>query len=197
MPAALSSNILSLEYLFKSERLGFRNWKQEDIEPFAEMCADEKVMAYFPTKLNRTEARSLIERLVAQFEKHGYTYYSTELLATGEWIGFIGMAWQEYESIYTPATDIGWRLKSSAWGKGFATEGAKRCLEHAFGELKLKEIISVCPLSNRASERVMQKIGLVKAGEFDHPKLGDYPKLRRCVCYSGTSDVLKKRNIQV
>lgn len=160
------------------------------------MCADESVMAYFPSTLNRTEAKSLIERLLAQFEKHGYTYYATEILETGEWIGFIGLAWQEYESIYTPATDIGWRLKSSVWGKGYATEGAKRCLEHAFDVLKLKRIISVCPVANLASERVMQKIGLVKSGEFDHPKLGDYPELRRCACYIGTSDVLKKRNFQ-
>lgn len=66
-------------------------------------------------------------------------------METGELIGFIGLAYQTYESDFTPATDIGWRLKSSAWGKGYATEGAKRCLQYAFEDLKLEKVIQPVP----------------------------------------------------
>ena len=117
------------------------------------------------------------------FDKNGYTYFATNILENGEFIGFIGLAFQDYKSPFTPAVDIGWRLKKSAWGKGFATERAKRCLEFAFNELSLNEVIAVCTKNNLKSERVMQKIGMQKIGEFNHPKLKKYPELERYVCY--------------
>jgi len=55
-------------------------------------------------------------------------------------IGFIGLAYQTYETEFSPATDIGWRLKETVWGKGYATDGVKRCLEYAFNELKIDTI---------------------------------------------------------
>ena len=53
----------------------------------------------------------------------------------------IGLAFQEFTSDFTPAIDIGWRLKRNAWGRGYAIEGAKRCLEFAFNELAINKII--------------------------------------------------------
>lgn len=87
----------------------------------------------------------------------------------------IGLAHQKYKTIYTPAIDIGWRLKKSAWGNGYATEGAKRCLEHAFNELNILKVIAVCTVHNKKSEKVMQKIGMVKKGSFMHPEVSMYP----------------------
>jgi len=49
------------EYLFKSERLGFRNWRNEDLEEFAKLNADEGVMEHFPTIISKTEVEELIE----------------------------------------------------------------------------------------------------------------------------------------
>ena len=91
--------------------------------------------------------------------------------------------YQTYEAPFTPITDIGWRLKKSAWGKGYATEGAKVCLDYAFKQLKLDSVASVCPTVNIPSENVMKKIGMTKQGTFKHPKLTDYPKLEECVWY--------------
>ena len=104
-------------------------------------------------------------------------------METGEFIGFIGFAYQAYETEFSPATDIGWRLKRSAWAKGFATEGAKRCLEYAFDELKLDYVIATCTKHNSDSEHVMRKIGMKRMGEFKHPKLKDYPDYEDCICY--------------
>ena len=106
-----------------------------------------------------------------------------EVLETGEFIGFIGLAYQDYETEFTPATDIGWRLKKSAWGNGYATEGARRCLEYAFKDLKLDKIISTCTLNNTKSENVMRKIGMSRKGEFNHPRLKDYPAHEKCSWY--------------
>ncbi len=129
------------EYLFKSERLGFRNWRHKDLDEFTKLNSDKEVMEHFPKTLSRKEVKVLIEKLKNHFENNGFTYYATEVLETKEFIGMIGLAYQEYETEYTPAVDIGWRLKRNAWGKGYATEGAKRCLEYAFDEPNIDKII--------------------------------------------------------
>jgi RimJ/RimL family protein N-acetyltransferase len=170
-------------YLFNSERLGFRNWEKEDLDAFADLNADDAVMKHFPKPLTREETAAFIDRLIAHFDQYGYNYFAAEIIETGELIGFIGLAYQMYEAPFLPATDIGWRLKKSAWGKGFATEGARRCLEHAFEELKLEQVVSTCTLSNTGSESIMKKIGMKRMGEFDHPRLKEYLDYEKCVWY--------------
>ncbi len=170
------------EYIFKSKRLGFRKWSPRDLEEFSKLNADEKVMEHFPKTLSKREVGKLIEKLKDHHAKNGFTYYATEVLETREFIDMIGLAFQEYQTAFTPAIDIGWRLKRSSWGKGYATEGAKRCITYAFDELGLDRIIAVCTIKNQKSENVMWKIGMKKVGEFDHPDLADHPAYQRHAC---------------
>ncbi len=171
------------EYIFKSERLGFRNWKKSDLTEFAKMNSDLSVMEHFPKPLTKSETAELIDRLKNYYNKNTYTYFATEIITSGEFIGFIGLAFQEYKTDFTPAVDIGWRLKQSAWGKGYATEGAKKCLDFAFNKLNIDRVISICTELNSKSENVMKKIGMKKIQEFRHPKLKEYPKYEKCICY--------------
>lgn len=170
-------------YIFRSDRLGFRNWTTQDLVEFSKMNSDSEVMEHFPKALTQKESAKLIKRFQSHYEKNGYTYFASDVLETGEWIGFIGLAYQEYITEFTPATDIGWRLKRSAWGKGYATEGAKRCLEFAFKEMNLESVIATCTVNNVKSENVMKKIGMVKKGEFNHPELKEFPEFEKCIWY--------------
>ena len=95
----------------------------------------------------------------------------------------IGLAYQKYETDFTPAIDIGWRLKRDAWGKGYATEGAKKCLEYGFDKLDIERIISVCTVANTKSMNVMNKIGMTKMGEFKHPELLSHPTYEKHFWY--------------
>lgn len=175
-------------YLFTSERLGFRDWLNEDLEVFAALNADEDVMEHFPKPLTKEETAAFIKRLQKLYSDRGYTYFAVELLDTGELIGFIGLAYQDYEVECFPAVDIGWRLKKSAWGKGYATEGAQRCLAYAFNELKLDSVIAICPIRNSKSQQVMKKIGMTKMGVFKHPRLKEYPEQATCFWYEIKKD---------
>lgn len=172
------------KYLFTSERLGFRTWSLDDTDQFAKMNADAQVMEYFPKTLSREESLDFIDRLQKHFSKYQHCYFAAEIKETAEFIGFIGLAYQIYDSEFTPAVDIGWRLKTSAWGNGYATEGAKRCLDYAFNTLQYDAVIATCTAQNNKSERVMQKIGMTKIGEFMHPNLKHYPEYEKCVCFS-------------
>lgn len=173
-----------MNYLFSSERLGFRNWTMDDLEVLAGMNADEEVMEHFPETKTREETTAFIGRLQEHYDKHGYTYFAVDLKENKELLGFVGLAWQTYETEFTPATDIGWRLKKTAWGKGYATEGAKRCLQYAFEDIKLDQVIAVCTVDNWKSANVMKKIGMKKIGEFKHPELKAFPDYERCFCYA-------------
>ena len=171
------------EYLFTSKRLGFRNWTKDDLPEFAKLNADIEVMEHFPKPLTENETLEFIHCLQIHYLRNGFNYFATEILETGEFIGFIGLAVQDYPSDFTPAVDIGWRLKKSAWGKGFAREGANKCLDFAFNDLNLDRVIAVCTEKNTRSENVMKKTGMEKIGKFKHPGLKEYPEYEKCICY--------------
>ena len=174
---------MSKDYIFTSERIGFRNWTTDDIIPFARMNANESVMEHFPQTLKTSETEALISRLSSHYDTYGYTYFAVDLLETGEFMGFIGMNYKDHESPFKPATDLGWRLKPEVWGKGLATEGAQRCIDYCFKDLKITRLVSICVLSNIASENVMKKIGMTKQGTFKHPHLNDHPEYQTCMWY--------------
>jgi RimJ/RimL family protein N-acetyltransferase len=170
-------------YLFKSRRLGFRNWLESDTEKLAAINADEEVMAFFPSTRTRQETENFISRMQHQYSKKGYCYFAIDNLEDDAFIGFIGLSEQNYEADFTPCIDIGWRLAKTAWNKGYATEGAKRCLEYGFEILKINKIYSIAPVINTKSEQVMKKIGMSKVKSFDHPQMLDDARLRTCVLY--------------
>ncbi|KAA3600851.1 MAG: N-acetyltransferase [Calditrichaeota bacterium] len=171
------------KYLFKSERLGFRLWLEEDSIPFAKMNSDSEVMEFFPKTLTLEESNHLVKKIKSMFSQYEYGLYAVDELETGEFIGFIGFWFTSFESYFTPALEIGWRIRREKWFKGYATEGGKRCLKFGFETLNFSEICSLTSKINLKSEKVMQKIGMVKIDEFDHPKIQGDNKLKKHVLY--------------
>ena len=172
-----------MEYLFKSERLGFRNWKGSDTKPFGEMNQDLEVMEFFPDTLSEQQSSEMIDRMKVHFENHGFTFYAVDELATNKFIGFIGLVRPKFEAFFTPCVEIGWRLGREFWNKGYATEGALMVMKHAFNALGIEELISITAVVNKKSEHIMEKIGMEFIGEFDHPKLEKGHKLERHIVY--------------
>lgn len=171
------------KYIIKTERLGLRNWIESDITPFAKMCSDPMVMEQFPSTLSLLESQELIERLSNHFDEFGYTYFAIDILENDEFIGFAGIKNQTWESEYTPCIDIGWRLNQSAWGKGYATEAAKGCLDAAFPKYGIEEVLSFATDTNEPSENVMKKVGMKYIGNVQHPAIVDDPRFKHCVVY--------------
>ena len=60
--------------------------------------------------------------------------------------------------------EIGYMLKRSAWGKGYATEATKRLLKFAFEETPLEELVATTDPANATSQRVLEKCGLICEG---------------------------------
>lgn len=167
----------------ETPRLILRRWKEADREPFSRINADPRVMEFFPACLTREESDALIGKAEAHFEKHGFGPFAAELRATGELIGFVGLFIPQFEAYFTPCVEIGWRLHASHWNQGLATEGAEAALRLAFGALGLPEIVAFTAPGNFRSRRVMEKLGMVCDGEFEHPRLPEGHPLRPHLLY--------------
>ncbi len=170
--------------MIATERLTLRQWRDDDLEPFAALNADPAVMEFFPAPLTREQSDSLAQRERTAIEERGWGLWAVENADRG-FMGFVGLAVPSFEAHFTPAVEIGWRLAREQWGKGYATEAARAALAFGFEELALDEIVSFTVPANRKSWLVMERLGMTRSPEddFDHPMLGEGHPLRRHVLY--------------
>jgi RimJ/RimL family protein N-acetyltransferase len=169
----------------RTDRLLLRPWRAEDREPFAALNDDPAVMEHFPEHLTREASDAMADRIEEALAQHGWGLWAAEVVQTGEFIGFVGLSIPRFDEHFTPCVEIGWRLARSAWGRGYAPEGARAALAHAFGPLGLTEVVAMTIPANDRSRSVMRKIGMVHDGsaDFDHPLIPEGDPARRHVLY--------------
>jgi ribosomal-protein-alanine N-acetyltransferase len=160
-----------MSVIIETERLILRTWHHDDRRPFSLMNADPEVMEFFPKLLTSAESDAFVDRIESGMRERGYGLWATELKGAGRFMGFIGFNYTDFPSDFTPCIEIGWRLAGEFWGMGYATEGARACLDFGFGTLDFAEVYSFTSASNIRSESVMKKIGMKKVKDFKHPKL--------------------------
>ena len=104
----------------------------------------------------------LLPRSLACYDKYpGYGYWVAAEKATGAFLGWFhfGPTPNDPDEI-----ELGYRLRKSAWGLGYATEGSRALVRKGFLELGTERVTATALAANRASVRVMEKAGL----RFDH-----------------------------
>jgi RimJ/RimL family protein N-acetyltransferase len=177
--------VVAADRSVQTERLLMRRWKASDRAPFAELNADPEVMRYFRGTLDREGSDAFVDRIEKAFDERGYGLWAVEVIATGEFIGFTGLALHTFEAHFTPAVEVGWRLARSAWGHGYATEAARAAIDFGFGTVGLDEIVSMTTTTNHRSRAVMERIGMSRRPEddFEHPSLPEGHPLRPHVLY--------------
>ncbi|MGZ6339391.1 MAG: GNAT family N-acetyltransferase [Candidatus Limnocylindrales bacterium] len=166
-------------------RLVLRRWRESDLGPFARLNSDPEVMRFFSGPLDRAASDAFAGRIEAQFDRRGYGLWALERQADGAFLGFTGLAYQTFEAAFTPCVEIGWRLAREAWGQGYATEAAREALRFGFEAVGLPEIVSLTPLGNERSRRVMERLGMHHdpAEDFDYLPLPPGHPHRRHVLY--------------
>lgn len=169
----------------RTERLLLRGWSETDREPFAALNADRAVMKHFPATLTRAESDAFVDRIVGAWASDGNGLWAVERRSDGRFLGFVGLARPTFEAHFTPAIEIGWRLASDAWGRGYATEAARAALRWGFAVLGADEIVSFTSTGNSRSRAVMERLGMTHdpADDFDHPLIAPGDPLRRHVLY--------------
>lgn len=168
-----------------TERLRLRAWTEGDLEPFAALNADPRVMAHFPKCLDRSESDALAARVRDHFERRGFGWWAVEAPGIASFIGFVGLSMPSFQAPFMPCVEIGWRLATAYWGRGYATEAARAALRFGFNDLGLEEIVSFTVPANLPSRGVMARLGMTHtpADDFEHPNLPAGHALRRHVLY--------------
>jgi RimJ/RimL family protein N-acetyltransferase len=171
--------------VLETSRLLLRRWRDEDRAPFAALNADPVVMEHFPAPLSAAESDTLVDRIAAGLDERGWGLWAVEVRATGSFIGFVGLNPATFDAPFTPAVEVGWRLARSAWGHGYATEGARAALEFGFDKLALDEMVSFTTHGNVRSRQVMERLGMRHdtADDFDNPNVAEGHLLRPHVLY--------------
>lgn len=141
----------------ETQRLILRGWCEEDLDAYAEMCGDPKVMRYIGVgkPLSRWESWRSMAMILGHWQLRGYGMWAIDERFSGTMIGRIG-CWQPAG---WPGFEIGWTLPRAYWGRGLATEGARAAMNYAFRELYQSRVISLIRPENDASRRVAQKLG--------------------------------------
>jgi ribosomal-protein-alanine N-acetyltransferase len=172
--------------VLRTRRLVLRPWTAADREPFAAMNADREVRRFFPSLQTRAESDASADFLSAQFERTAYGPWAVEIPGTVPFAGFVGFWETNLDAPPRGRVEIGWRLARACWGNGYATEAARAALDFGFREGGLAEIVAFVVPENRASRRVMEKIGLreVPNGSFEHPRVSEGHPLRLHLTYS-------------
>ena len=169
-------------------RVTLRPWTDDDLAPFAALNADPEVMLRMAKALTRAESDAYAARLRAHLDEHGFGLWALDVPDLG-FAGFVGLSANVPFELKVPGIvaephEIGWRLARAAWGHGYATEGAVLALRHGFEVAKLPQIVSFTAVDNAPSIAVMERIGLTRRGEFDHPRLPPDHRSHRHVLYA-------------
>ena len=165
-------------------RLVLRQWRPDDLGPFAALNADPEVMRYFPAPLTSEQSDQFAAHVEATIARQGWGLWAVEVAGGAPFIGFVGLNRPRFDAHFTPAVEVGWRLDRRYWGHGYATEAATASLTFGFDQLHCDEIVSFTATVNDASRRVMQRLGMGHdpADDFDHPAVPEGP-LRRHVLF--------------
>ena len=143
----------------ETERLILRLYKETDKDDLVKLFTDEKVMKYVDTGVFSPEkAESLWLKLTENFYPQGITtIYGVFDKTAGNYIGHASLRPRPTNK---EEWEIGYILRSKEWGKGYATEIARKLVEFGFDELGLNAVYATVDTDNYASIRVLEKIGM-------------------------------------
>ncbi len=147
----------------ETSRLLLRPWRDDDLAPYARICADPEVMRYMSADgapWTRARAADHLGRLMRHWDARGFGQWAAEERATGALVGRVGLLYQDDFAGDEHKTEVGWLFDRACWGRGLATEGAVASVSYGFEELGLERIVSIMRPENRASRRVAEKVGL-------------------------------------
>ncbi len=155
----------------QTERLILRDIEQEDVEGMFRLDSDPEVHSYLGNQpiSTREEAAEVIRYIRSQYDEFGIGRWAVQSRDSGEFLGWAGFKWiTEDWGGYTNFHDIGYRLRKEHWGKGYASEAAFALIKFGFDKLRFEEIMAGADIENKASNRILQKIGMDLIDQFTY-----------------------------
>jgi RimJ/RimL family protein N-acetyltransferase len=140
----------------ETDRLLLRDFTLADLDELSQIFSDPEVVRYLGSgrPLCKEEAEGALRSIISHREQHGYGRRAVIFKQTGELIGYGGLR------SFNGTPELVYLLKKSYWGKGLATEIAKASLKYGFCERQFERIVAMANMANKASHRVMEKVGM-------------------------------------
>ncbi|MFE4857882.1 GNAT family N-acetyltransferase [Streptomyces sp. NPDC056670] len=162
-----------MDIFLETERLVLRPFTEADVDDLVALDNDPEVMRFINggRPASRADiAERALPRLLRDYSCWGNRgFWAVEEKATGVFLG-----WFEFRPVdeHSSATvELGYRLNKAAWGRGYATEGARALIREGFTRLGVERVTANTMTVNTRSRRVMEKSGLTFLRHFT----GDWP----------------------
>jgi len=160
-----------MQVFLETERLILRRFTDADRSDLFALHNDPDVMRF----LNGGTPTSR-EEIAREYDAHfdGGGYWIAIEKPIGEFVGWF--SFHPTEDRDPDEFELGYRLRTSAWGKGYATEGSRALIRKGFIEMGVRRVWAQTMAVNTRSRRVMEKAGLSYVRtfheEFDDPLPG-------------------------
>lgn len=157
-----------MQVFLETDRLVLRRFTEDDVDLLVDLDADPEVMRYInggmPT--SRAEvADEVLPAFLGYYQRYpGYGFWAAIEKATGQFLGWFHF--RPKPDGYDDEPELGYRLRRSAWGRGYATEGSRALIDKGFAEFGVQRVFAETMAVNTASRRVMEKAGLRYARAF-------------------------------
>ena len=144
-------------------RLELRDFVAADLDDLYRLDSDPRVMRYIGD--GKPASRAAVVKVLTRIVRYPALYpdlgiWRASRRDTGAFVGWFSLKYAGK----SPDIEVGYRLVPEAWGRGFATEGARALVDYGFDDLDLDRIIGVTDPGNKASQRVLMKAGLADVG---------------------------------
>jgi RimJ/RimL family protein N-acetyltransferase len=160
-----------VEIFLETDRLQLRPFTEDDVDDLVELDGDPDVMHFVtggrPTPREEVESEVLPAFLDYYARFAGYGFWAAIEKASGEFLGWFHL--RPAKGAPPDEAELGYRLRKSAWGKGYATEGSRALIDKGFAELGVRRVVAFTLAVHVASRRVMEKAGLSYVRTFHPP----------------------------
>jgi RimJ/RimL family protein N-acetyltransferase len=155
----------------ETEHLILRRFTEDDVDLLVELDSDPEVMRYItggrPTPRREVETEFMPAYLEYYERYAGYGFWAAVERSSGDFVGWFHFRPESEDE--PDQVELGYRLRRSAWGRGYATEGSRALIEKGFAELGVERVYATTMVVNVASRRVMEKAGLRFVRMFHQP----------------------------
>ena len=150
-----------LVYL-ETERLVLRRFTEADLDNLVDLDNDPEVMRYLsggPATPREEVERAILPLIRGYYAQgDGFGFWAAIEKSSGEFLGWF--SFRPHEEPDADTVGLGYRLRRIAWGRGYATEGARALIRKGFAELGVRRVVANTYEHNTGSRRVMEKAGL-------------------------------------
>jgi RimJ/RimL family protein N-acetyltransferase len=151
-----------MHIFLETERLILRRFTEDDVDNLVDLDSDPAVMRFMsggPATPRQEIERDYIPAYLDYYQRYdGYGFWVAIEKLTGAFLGWFHF--RPYEGAPVDQPELGYRLRRSAWGNGYATEGSQALIRKGFTELGVQRVVAFTYGEHSASRRVMEKAGM-------------------------------------